>query len=226
MQKVFIVKDNGKHKIVSYPKTAANNLVDVYDGTHVTTLQATEILNMQPADPEGWESLAHQLKKESGKQIQVCAPPYFFARCLYPQISLNSIRDCGRYGKITGKEFMEMLHMSGNYRPLRLWGFNYLQDQYGTWYTITGKELTHLYNLQAGKVLGQNKTIKISWAIPDVVKVARSTGYALTLQDMLHVLAELKDNHDANHGITWETIESCIEMHFTHRKLPAVPYDK
>lgn len=55
-------------------------------------------------------------------------------------------------------------------------------------------------------------TITITWSVEDVLQQAKDTGILITRAQALVVLHQLKKQHDANHGITWETIDACLSQ--------------
>ncbi len=54
-------------------------------------------------------------------------------------------------------------------------------------------------------------TIRITWCDGDVRHQASQMGLTLTDKQIINVLDSVKNNHDAEFGVTWDTIESAIE---------------
>lgn len=55
-------------------------------------------------------------------------------------------------------------------------------------------------------------TISISWGVEDVEQRATENGYLLGEGEALAVLQMLKDKHDCNFGITWDTIDDYLSL--------------
>lgn len=53
--------------------------------------------------------------------------------------------------------------------------------------------------------------IKIIWNQDDVLHQASQMGVTLTDEQVMSVLDHVEHNHDANFGISWDTIEWAIE---------------
>jgi uncharacterized protein YpuA (DUF1002 family) len=54
-------------------------------------------------------------------------------------------------------------------------------------------------------------TISIKWGDDDVRHQASQMGVTLTDEQIINVLNLVKNNHDADYGVTWDTIEWAIE---------------
>ncbi|HEY9341914.1 MAG TPA: hypothetical protein VIQ23_10050 [Hanamia sp.] len=55
-------------------------------------------------------------------------------------------------------------------------------------------------------------TISIVWSIDDVMEQAKQDEKEITEDQARKVLKMMKDNHDCNYGITWETISAYIDQ--------------
>ena len=53
--------------------------------------------------------------------------------------------------------------------------------------------------------------ITIIWCTDDVLEVATEKGLNLSLEQCLEVLDYLENNHDANYGISWNTIHFALD---------------
>ena len=53
--------------------------------------------------------------------------------------------------------------------------------------------------------------INITWCADDVLSVADERGLELSQDQCLEVLDYLENNHDANYGISWLTIECALD---------------
>jgi chromosomal replication initiation ATPase DnaA len=58
----------------------------------------------------------------------------------------------------------------------------------------------------------KDNTISIVWSIEDVTEQARKDGKEITEDQAREILQMMKDNHDCNFGITWETISAYIDI--------------
>lgn len=54
--------------------------------------------------------------------------------------------------------------------------------------------------------------ISITWTQDDVLHTANEMGVTLTDQEVRNVLDHIEYNHDANYGISWDTIQFAIEL--------------
>jgi len=55
-------------------------------------------------------------------------------------------------------------------------------------------------------------TIEVSWHVDDVLERASQIECECSVEQAYDVLYALKRNHDANHGISWETIDAHLGM--------------
>ena len=53
--------------------------------------------------------------------------------------------------------------------------------------------------------------IHITWCTEDVLGTAEEMGVKLTTEEADDVLFTVEHNHDANHGISWDTIQWAIQ---------------
>jgi hypothetical protein len=53
--------------------------------------------------------------------------------------------------------------------------------------------------------------ITIIWNQDDVLHTAEQMGVTLTDEQVMSVLDHVEHNHDANYGISWDTIQWAIE---------------
>jgi len=58
---------------------------------------------------------------------------------------------------------------------------------------------------------GYAKEIHIIWSAADVIETAREMGMKLSAQQISNVLEILEHKHDAQLGISWDTIRATIE---------------
>ena len=58
----------------------------------------------------------------------------------------------------------------------------------------------------------EGNTISIVWGIDDVMERAKQDEKEITEDQARKVLKMMKDNHDCNYGITWETISAYIDQ--------------
>lgn len=63
-----------------------------------------------------------------------------------------------------------------------------------------------------GYLQNLKNTISISWGVEDVEQRATENGYFLGEGDALTVLQMLKEKHDCNLGITWDTIDDYLSL--------------
>lgn len=54
-------------------------------------------------------------------------------------------------------------------------------------------------------------TITITWSVADVLSRAKDTGVRCSRKRALEILHLVKEHHDANFGISWETFDSYLE---------------
>lgn len=54
--------------------------------------------------------------------------------------------------------------------------------------------------------------ITITWGDDDVRHVAKDMKVTLTNEQIIDVLDYVDNTHDANYGITWDTIQSAVEV--------------
>ena len=52
--------------------------------------------------------------------------------------------------------------------------------------------------------------ICIVWSTQDVLQTAKNMNVELTSEEADDVLMTVEHNHDANHGISWDTIEWAV----------------
>lgn len=67
-----------------------------------------------------------------------------------------------------------------------------------------------LENVKLESVNKLTRSISIIWAIEDVQEVRPD----LTDEQAAHILEQVKQEHDANYGINWETIEILADMEY------------
>ena len=60
--------------------------------------------------------------------------------------------------------------------------------------------------------------IHITWCTEDVLETAKEMGVKLTTEEADDVLLTVEHNHDANHGISWDTIQWAIHDLVTYRE--------
>lgn len=51
----------------------------------------------------------------------------------------------------------------------------------------------------------------VLWLADDVIKQAKEQGVDISPELAAEILESLDDNHDANYGITWETIDAALD---------------
>lgn len=61
-----------------------------------------------------------------------------------------------------------------------------------------------------GYVEDEAETISIRWSVKDVEERAKENGYRLKAGEALKMLELLKERHDCNIGITWDTIDDYL----------------
>jgi len=57
----------------------------------------------------------------------------------------------------------------------------------------------------------EGKAIAIIWCTDDVKHRALESKIKLTEQECIDVLSVIKNNHDCNYGLTWETIDTVVD---------------
>ena len=67
---------------------------------------------------------------------------------------------------------------------------------------------TYLFNLKYRYMKDKDYKITISWNVEDVL----SLDDTLTTDQCIEVLDMARDNHDANYGISWDTLECYIDQ--------------
>jgi hypothetical protein len=61
--------------------------------------------------------------------------------------------------------------------------------------------------------------LRIEWCIEDVRQYMEDSGAdqsTMTDNDCLNILKIMADNHDAELGINWDTIDAALEYYFRH----------
>ena len=67
---------------------------------------------------------------------------------------------------------------------------------------------TYLFNLKYRYMKEKDYKTTISWNVEDVL----SLDDTLTTDQCIEVLDMARDNHDANYGISWDTLECYIDQ--------------
>ena len=62
----------------------------------------------------------------------------------------------------------------------------------------------------------------VLWLADDVIKQAKEQGVDITQELAAEILESLDDNHDANYGITWETIDAALDANAEYERLKAL----
>ena len=62
----------------------------------------------------------------------------------------------------------------------------------------------------------------VLWLADDVIKQAKEQGVDITQELAAEILESLDDNHDANYGITWETIDATLNANAEYGRLKAL----
>jgi len=57
-------------------------------------------------------------------------------------------------------------------------------------------------------------TIALYWTIDDVISTSASRDIILTKKQAREVLDEVLRNHDANYGVSWDTLDIVTDMLF------------
>lgn len=66
----------------------------------------------------------------------------------------------------------------------------------------------------------------VLWLADDVIKQAKEQGVEITPELAAEVLESLDDNHDANYGITWETIDAALDANAEFERLKQLSNSK
>jgi len=76
----------------------------------------------------------------------------------------------------------------------------------------TVKMLREKHNIEARPhdLKGEQKSINITWHIEDVLEIRPD----LTKEQAYEVLCEVEDNHDADYGVTWNSIRDTANVVF------------
>ena len=53
--------------------------------------------------------------------------------------------------------------------------------------------------------------ISINWSAVDVLEVAKERNFQLSTEQTFEILEYLEHNHDANYGISWDTIHCAFD---------------
>lgn len=61
-----------------------------------------------------------------------------------------------------------------------------------------------------------NKKESIKWSINDLLSYEMDNGFSITEKQAQLALENMIENHDANYGITWTTIENQLETFGTY----------
>jgi len=59
----------------------------------------------------------------------------------------------------------------------------------------------------------------VLWLVDDVIKQAKEQGVDIPPELAAEILESLDDNHDANYGITWETIDATLDANAEFERL-------
>jgi len=73
---------------------------------------------------------------------------------------------------------------------------------------------SHCFDIKDGHI----QCCKVIWGRDDVIATAKNAGYELTDDEIDEVLYCLIDRHDADVGVSWETIDFWIEEVVKERK--------
>ena len=57
----------------------------------------------------------------------------------------------------------------------------------------------------------EDYSIAVSWCVADVKNAAKERGIAISTKQAIRVLDSLEQNHNAQLGINWATIDSCLD---------------
>jgi len=60
--------------------------------------------------------------------------------------------------------------------------------------------------------LNESNSIFIEWSVDDVRSRAQQHGINLSNSDCIEILECVENNHDANLGISWDTIDNAIDL--------------
>ncbi len=66
----------------------------------------------------------------------------------------------------------------------------------------------------------------VLWLADDVIKQAKEQGVEITPELAADILESLDDNHDANYGITWETIDATLDANAEFERLKQLSNSK
>ena len=68
------------------------------------------------------------------------------------------------------------------------------------------------------KTKNRMTTISITWDMTDVIEQAKSRDITITEDQACDILEMMLNEHDANVGINWETIDVCIDYYLNELK--------
>ena len=62
------------------------------------------------------------------------------------------------------------------------------------------------------------KIISIDWCVEDIMVTADNYDRIITEEDAKQILKSMKESHDCNYGITWETILAGIDCYLAEKE--------
>jgi hypothetical protein len=79
-------------------------------------------------------------------------------------------------------------------------------------------ELKNFSDDQLIQELQDRGYIRVLWHKDDILKVAEENEVTLTDDEVYDIITDLEQNHDANYGLSWDTINDVLTNVINNRK--------
>ncbi len=139
---------------------------------------------------------------------------WFFIRCVFIKSISSNLKIPKPYALGFGQLHSDwcIFYNSTHAGVTSVWESPFLI--YGDTMNIQGaiNRLSKYYPLDASVCM-------VLWLADDVIKQAKEQGVDITPELAAEILESLDDNHDANYGITWETIDAALDANAEFEKL-------
>lgn len=79
-------------------------------------------------------------------------------------------------------------------------------------------ELKNFSDDQLIEELQDRGYLRVLWHKDDILKVAQENDVTLTDDEIHFIMEDIEENHDANYGLTWDTINDVMNDVVSNRK--------
>jgi hypothetical protein len=79
-------------------------------------------------------------------------------------------------------------------------------------------ELKNFSDDQLIEELQDRGYLRVLWHKDDILRVAEENDVTLTDDEIYFIMSDIEENHDANHGLSWDTINDVMNDVVSNRK--------